>query len=318
MTVVTRETILRTLPIQSTKAAFDAWRTWAKRRLTGVFEAAKEIPFDDDSKLVFFSDCHRGDNSRADAFAANEKLFLSTLNHYFEQGFSYIEVGDGDEMWKTRRFSDILRAHSRTFDLLHKFRQHNRLHVIFGNHDVYGWGHDQVDKDGITAEEGLIFRHSHTDQQIFVVHGHQADFKSDGFSFVSRRAVRHVWRRLQNLGLSALVQRLNLVEKRMQARMQDIFHGGTSIEQAIRAWIESHRQMIICGHTHRPMFARSAASPYFNTGSCVVPGILTGIEIQHGEIALVQWTWNQARPTSPSQIERKLLSFPKRLQMFRP
>jgi len=38
-------------------------------RLSEVFESSGEIPFDDSSKLVFFSDCHRGDNSWTDDFA---------------------------------------------------------------------------------------------------------------------------------------------------------------------------------------------------------------------------------------------------------
>lgn len=36
------------------------------KRLTKVFESAREISFDDSSKFILFSDVHRADNSWAD------------------------------------------------------------------------------------------------------------------------------------------------------------------------------------------------------------------------------------------------------------
>jgi len=33
------------------------------KRLTEVFDSAREITFDDSDKIIFFSDCHRGDGS---------------------------------------------------------------------------------------------------------------------------------------------------------------------------------------------------------------------------------------------------------------
>lgn len=44
---------------------------FASRRLEEAFEAAAVIPVDDASPLASLSDCHRGDNSRADAFAVH-------------------------------------------------------------------------------------------------------------------------------------------------------------------------------------------------------------------------------------------------------
>ena len=84
-------------------------------RLTEVLEMAEEIPFNDSSKIVLMSDCHRGDNSWADDFAHNENLFYFALEHYFANGFSYIEIGDCDELHEIRRFEVIRRAHSDVF-----------------------------------------------------------------------------------------------------------------------------------------------------------------------------------------------------------
>ena len=48
--------------------------------------------------------------------------------------------------------------------------------------------------------------------------------------------------------------------------------------------------ILIAGHTHRPMTG-SAESPYFNTGSCVHPAGITGIEIENRRLALVKWAF---------------------------
>jgi len=72
------------------------------KRLTEVFEMAEEVPFDDSSKIVLFSDCHRGDNGWADDFAHNQSLFFFALEHYYAQGFTYIEIGDGDELYENK------------------------------------------------------------------------------------------------------------------------------------------------------------------------------------------------------------------------
>jgi UDP-2,3-diacylglucosamine pyrophosphatase LpxH len=273
-------------------------RTRAYRRLTQAFETAKTVLFDDSSRLVFFSDLHRGDNSRSDAFAQNEDLFLQALAHYYRQGFTYIEVGDGDELWQNRRFSAVKRAHQRTFDLLHTFAGGSRLHVIFGNHDIQGFQHRRMKKDGLMAHEGLVLQNAHTDQRIFVVHGHQVDFKSDGIYRVSRFMTRHVWRHLQNLGFSDVATPVGESRNR-----------GT-LRERVSEWIDVHKQMVICGHTHTPKFAAHGATPYFNTGSGVFNGYITGLEILNGEIAPIKWllsSWGQA--------ERWLLAPPRKLSM---
>jgi len=74
------------------------------KRLTEVFKSAEEILFDDSSKFIFFSDCHRGDNSWSDDFADNQNLFFHALNYYYNKGFTYIEIGDGDELWENKIF----------------------------------------------------------------------------------------------------------------------------------------------------------------------------------------------------------------------
>ena len=273
-----------------------------------MFEAAQEVPFDDASRVVFFSDCHRGDDSRADAFSRNEDLFLHALTRYRREGFTYIEVGDGDELWKNRRFGDVREAHGRTFDLFHELDREGRLHLVLGNHDLQNGQRGWVEKDGLVAREGLILRHARTGQRLFVVHGHQADFVSDQLRHVSRVMVRHVWRRVQLLGVGTGARRDRVGQELVEWVQGQIGR----IERRIVDWVRDRRQAVICGHTHRPRCAPSGAAPYFNAGSCVRPGAITGLELRGGEIALVRWS---ARPRT-ARVERELLAAPRKLALF--
>ena len=122
MTTIAESIALKPLR-QPSRSIQDRWQLFACQRLDETFKKAKRIPFDDSSRLVFFSDCHRGDSSRVDLFARNEDLFLTVLEQYCREGFTYIEVGDGDELWQNRDFKDIRRAHGRVFDLVHRLHR---------------------------------------------------------------------------------------------------------------------------------------------------------------------------------------------------
>lgn len=290
------------------------------KRLTDVYKSSKEIPFDDSSRLIFFSDCHRGDNSWADDFTRNRQLFLHALNYYYHQGFTYIEVGDGDELWKNRHFSQIRHAHGEIFDLLKAFHAKERLYMIFGNHDMIKKSKSFVQKNlqqyydyytgqyeallpGMEPQEGLLFRYSGTSNTLFVVHGHQGDLINDTLWLLARFLLRYIWRQLELLGFKNMISpvgnsdKINLIEKR------------------ILDWVSLNKQPIITGHTHKPMFPAPGRLPYFNTGSCVHPGYITGIEIQAGEILLVKWKL-RTREDGVLKIGREVVSGPQKLQDF--
>ena len=69
-----------------------------QQRLDGAYRSARVELFDDASKMVFMSDCHRGTGGLADEFQRNENAYLHALSHYYDHGFTYVEVGDGDEL----------------------------------------------------------------------------------------------------------------------------------------------------------------------------------------------------------------------------
>ena len=108
----------------------------SQTRLTRAYQEALKISFDDTSKIVLFSDCHRGDNSFADDFANNRNIYFHALKQYYKQGFTYCELGDGDELWENLSFKSIFSAHKNVYMLLKAFHEDNRLHLIWGNHDM--------------------------------------------------------------------------------------------------------------------------------------------------------------------------------------
>jgi len=297
--MVVRGITAGTVPQQRLQSVPGSHCTYAHRRLTEVLKAAKHVPFDDSARIVFFSDCHRGDNSRADGFVRNKGLFIHALTHYRQKGFTYIEVGDGDELWKNRQFGAVRRAHGRIFDLLHQFDREQRLQLIVGNHEIQGNRHDQVEKDGMAAHEGLILQHARTGQRIFCVHGHQADFKSDRLHIVGRFGARHIWRRLQLLGVGSPPSHAHNSQNRIR------------IQQRVVEWLQANRQVVICGHTHHPSFAAHGEPPYFNTGSCLYAGYITGLEIWDGKIVPVRWSVRNRA----GQIRREVMAPPRKLRV---
>ena len=269
---------LRGFPLRLTSFLRTGWLPTIHRRLSQVLETAITIPIDDSSKFVFFSDLHRGNGSRSDSFLPNARLFLHALTHYERNGFSYVEVGDGDELWKGWPIEAIRQAHRRLFDLLHQMDLEQRLHLILGNHDLKRKTNLRVEKDGLPAQEGLVLKHEPSGHKLFVVHGHQADITNDYLYFVAHRAVRfsyHVRERLQHLCCSG--------------------HGEPKLkmgklEQRLMDWVSVCHQMIICGHTHRQAFPQNGGPAYFNTGSGIVPGVITGLELSNGALVPIRWT----------------------------
>jgi predicted phosphodiesterase len=305
------------------------WMRARKRRITGqrltdVIEEARKpghvLEFDNDSKLVFFSDSHRGDNSWSDDFAHNSMLFFHALEHYFAAGYSYIEVGDGDELWENADFAEIRRQHDHIFWVMVKFHKEGRFRLLWGNHDIERHIPDVVTKQlfsyydprdrktkelfgEITAREGLVLRHKDTGQEVFVVHGHQGGGVNDRWWRVGRFTVRHFWRHLQFVGVKDPTKPSDDV--RQQAEVED----------NITHWICARHQPLICGHTHRPSFPRIGEAPYFNTGSCVHPRAITGVEIVDSQIALIKW-WLKPAPDGTVMHTRQVLVGPQPLSDY--
>ncbi len=292
------------------------------KRLSNAYKRAKTIAFDDSSKFILFSDCHRGDNSFADEFANNRNIYYHALKHYFNNGFQYCELGDGDELWENLSFEPIFEAHKNIYMLMKRFHAENRLHMIFGNHDMVYRNPAYVKKylftyfepkegketgllDQIQFHEAILLKHSKNGQELFLTHGHQADFMNyHGWRF-NRFLVRVLWKPLQVWGIA---------DPTSPARNHREL---IKVERRIKKWILKNKLLItIAGHTHRPRFPEPGDIPFFNDGSCVHPRSITGIEIVHGSISLIKWQI-ATKEDGTLQIVRVLLEGPQQLSDYK-
>lgn len=263
-------------------------------RLTIAYKNAKTIYFDKSSKYIFFSDVHRGDDSVSDEFTRNQHVFIHALNYYFKQGYTYVEVGDGDELWEYKEFKHIRLAHTDVFVVLKKFFDAGRFIMLFGNHNIflkctsfvqdnYFTFYDEYKQERVelfkdlSPCEAIILKNKDTGQEIFVVHGHQGDFMNDQFWPLSMFLLRYFWRFMHIVGFENPASPARNLYKRHK------------VERAYNKWIEKHRIMLICGHTHRPKFPKTDDLPYFNTGCCIRTRGIPGIEIIDGKILMVDW-----------------------------
>jgi UDP-2,3-diacylglucosamine pyrophosphatase LpxH len=266
----------------------------ANKRLTKAFKNAKRIPFDKNSKYIFFSDCHRGDDSVSDEFIRNQNIFLHALNYYYKEGYTYIEVGDGDELWEYKNFSVIRLAHTDVFTVIKKFYDTGRFIMLYGNHNIYlkskrfvktnyfeyydEYNQKRVDLfRGLEPKEALVLEYKNSGQKIFVLHGHQGDIINDQLWFFSMLLLRYFWRYLHLVGFDNPTSPARNLFKRHK------------VERIYDEWISRHKVMLICGHTHRPKFPKANDLPYFNTGCCTRTRGISGIEILNGEILMVDW-----------------------------
>jgi len=291
-------------------------------RLTRAYQNAKTVFFDDTSKFILFSDCHRGDNSFADDFANNRNTYLHALKHYYNEGFQYCELGDGDELWENLSFEPIFEAHKNIYMLLKRFHEENRLHMVYGNHDMvyrnqeyvkkylYSYFEPKDDKKEVLLEdivynEALVLKHKETQQELFLTHGHQADFMNYHGWRLNRFLVRVLWKPLQVWGIADPTSPAKNNKELIK------------VEKRIKKWILQNNLLItVAGHTHRPRFPEPGDIPFFNDGSCVHPRSITGIEIEEGKISLIKW---QIATTEDGilKVVRILLEGPQKLTDYK-
>ncbi len=287
------------------------------KRLKQVYSSADVISFDSKSKFIIMSDCHRGQGNGGDNYLPNRTLHFAALEYYYKNGFCYIELGDGDELWENRNIYSIIEAHKDIFEVMSKFYSEERLHILFGNHDIVKRRKrllNSIYKDfyceseecaaplfpWLEIEEGLVLEEKDTKNRILLAHGHQGNFLNDTIWPVARFLVRYVWKPLELVGFTAPTGAARSHNKK------------ELIEKKLTAYANSNGIMLIAGHTHRPMYPEPGQSMYFNDGSCVHPGGITGIEIENGEITLVKWSVTAAE-NSALYVNRQILKGPNKI-----
>lgn len=290
------------------------------KRVSQVFQASEQIYFDDSSRIVFMSDCHRGDGSWGDNFSQNQNIYFAALTYYYNKNYTYIEIGDGDELWENSNLYDIIHVHSHVFWLLSKFYNKGRLYMIFGNHDMvkkydkfvknnlYRYFDEREHKfvplfENIKVHEGLVLRHKDTDNRILVMHGHQGDWFNEGTWRLARFLNRYLWKPLELFGIND------------PTRAAKNYKRKTAVSKKLTEWVIREGHMIIAGHNHRPMFPEVGEPLYFNDGSCVHPRCITGIEIAGGCIMLIKWAVN-VKEDGSLFIGREVVAGPRKLRDY--
>lgn len=262
------------------------------KKLDKLFKNSKKIIIDDNSKFVIMSDCHRGSGDNYDNFIKNQNIFNSALRLYYSKDFTYVELGDGDDMWEVTDYKKIVDDHLDSFKEIKKFNDTGRLIMLYGNHDMakknptilnktfatYYNVQSKKEEDllkNLQVYESLILNYKN--REIFMLHGHQVDLLNSTFWRLSRFLVRHIWKRIELIGIK---------DPTSAARNYKV---SKIVEKKLQKWSIKNDRIVIAGHTHRPIFPQNGEGLYFNDGSCVHPNGITCIEIEDGNITLVRW-----------------------------
>jgi predicted phosphodiesterase len=261
------------------------------------------------AKYIVFSDQHKGDRSKADDFANNEQNYIAALDYYNKNNFSFINLGDSEELWKFTA-DKVLPINKSVLEKEAAFHP-ARFYKTFGNHDLI-WK-NQADvflllRNYFTMPlkiyEGIVLKikTSLGELNVFFTHGHQGDSMSDNNGF-STWCVAHLWLPLQRY----LEIKINTPSKDYTLRNK---HNIMMSE-----WSGKKKNLLlVTGHTHAPVFAsgkylshpsndipgleKHVTKPtYFNSGCCCFDdGDITGIEIEGGMIRLIKWSADAALP----------------------
>ncbi len=244
------------------------------KRIDKAFENAVIIDADSYPGIVFFSDCHRGRGTWNDSFLYNKIIYQAALDYYWQKGFAYVELGDGDELWENRDFMQIYEVHKDIFETLRRFLAEDRLYMIFGNHDK---AKAKVNKY-IQYWQSAIINSGSGEEKIYLLHGHQADIFNDRFWYIARWMVRYLWKPLELAGFKDPTSAARNYGKR------------STVENRLIKWASKKNRNIMSGHTHRPTIINTDRIKYINTGSCVHPNGVTCIELFESRLRLIRWT----------------------------
>lgn len=288
------------------------------KKLYKIYKKSKIMNIDDNSKIIIMSDVHRGNGNNYDNFIKNKNIFIFALQYYYNKGFTYIELGDGDEMWEVKYCNHIIKEHLSSFKQLKKFNNFNRLIMLYGNHDIekrkievlqknfymyYNEKDNTIESllDGLNVLESLILKYKKFN--IFLIHGHQLDFINSSIWPISRLVIRHFWKKIEHIGIKDPTDNI------------ENYKVAKKIEKKLHNWSKKNNIIIIAGHTHRSIFPKVGNSLYFNTGSCIHPDGITALEIENGKIRLVKWQFKINKGQLFS-VERKIISYDKNIKDF--
>lgn len=210
------------------------------------------VPFDlDTGKFIILSDQHKGAKDLADDFRNTEANYLTTLQHYLDNGFTFVNLGDCEELWEAK--PSVAVAKNRvTLEQEARFLQVERYFRIYGNHDLE-WSYEPqrlmylkpIFGAKLSVCQGLLLTTTYKNQEflIFLAHGHQGDQRSDG-NWFSKIFVAWIWTPIQRF-LEIQIDRVS-----------DSFELVDKHNILMYEWSATQKNLLfVSGHTHKPVFA---------------------------------------------------------------
>lgn len=201
-------------------------------------------------RFIIFSDQHKGARNGADDFALAESNYLAALDYYNWQEFTFINLGDSEELWENT-LAKVKKYNVKTFEAEKKFISRQAYIKVFGNHDLY-WGNDPLAAmqlkgifgTDVPIYEGVVLavKTAAKNIHVFCTHGHQGDAQSDG-NWFSKFFVSYVWGPLQSyLRINPNTPAYDIYEKSLH-------------NEIMYEWsAEQKDTLLITGHTHQPVF----------------------------------------------------------------
>ena len=203
-------------------------------------------------KYVILSDLHFGDGGPADDFRDNIEPMKRLLTHYLENNYRIILLGDIEELWQFDL--DMIRKEydEEIYSLFRKFET-ERIMRVFGNHDK-DWASppDPTTKDPTLkkgASEALKMLDVNGDCRILLVHGHQGSLDADKYSWISKFLVRKIYKKIE-----FIIKSSKLYKNPSATKSQVI----KDYERIMYAWAKENKLILICGHSHRAIFASTS------------------------------------------------------------
>ncbi len=203
------------------------------------------------SKLVFFSDLHKGTKKKNDSFMQNEVACCYAFDHYFKEGFTLVQVGDSEEGWGFKIGKALKKYDSTVLKFERKFfSEPGRYIRLYGNHDIKWRKKVKVEnilKPHLTNDidsELVVKPALKLGEKIVVLHGQQGSLESDILWKVAKGIVRFV---------TSIFFRTFGRKKKRAAKNPMVRHERDFL---LNSWATKNHKLLIAGHTHRFIFGK--------------------------------------------------------------
>jgi UDP-2,3-diacylglucosamine pyrophosphatase LpxH len=225
----------RTRPLASRRPAAPEYKSSAPAFLGALAKRAHARSLARGERVVVFSDLHLGGGGRRDDFLPNGELLAAALRDYYLPGrFTLVLNGDVEELQRFH-LPQIRRQWTGFYALLEEFARRGRLERLVGNHDA----ELAVLGDPYPAPRLLeSLRLVRGKESLLLFHGHQASLLQTHF-----------------LGLIAVL--LRYVANPLGIRNWSVARSNRRrfrVERRVYAFARGERQVVLIGHTHRPLF----------------------------------------------------------------